>query len=62
MQIRNILPEFRDSDELVASWGEAKLVKYRDGRTERTGGSKEERGEAKEWVSLYWHEAVVREV
>jgi hypothetical protein len=44
---------------VVASWGEAKLVKHLDGKLELMGGSKADRGEAKEWISLFWHEAVV---
>jgi hypothetical protein len=31
------------------------------GKLELRGGSAEDRGEAKEWMSLFWHEAVVRE-
>jgi len=53
--------EFNDEGEVIASWGEAKLVKHLDGKLELKGGSKEEHGEAKEWLSLFWHEALVRE-
>jgi hypothetical protein len=38
------------------------LGKSEDGKLELRGGSKEEREEAREWLSLFWHEAVVREV
>ena len=47
---------------VVASWGEAKLVKHLDGKLELRGGSKEDRGEAREWISMFWHEAVVGDV
>jgi hypothetical protein len=30
-----------------------------DGKTELRGGSDQDRAEAKEWMSLFWHEAVV---
>lgn len=53
--------ELKDEGEVIASWGEAKLVKHLDGKLELKGGSKEEHGEAKEWLSLFWHEALVRE-
>jgi hypothetical protein len=53
-------PPFRDEGELVASWGEARLIKYLDGKTELRGGSKEDRLAAQEWISLFWHRAVVR--
>jgi hypothetical protein len=43
------------------SWGEAKLIKHLDGKLELKGGSKEDHAEAREWISLFWHEAVVRE-
>lgn len=55
-------PRFSDEGELIASWGEARLIKYLDGKTELRGGSKEHRLAAQEWIALFWHEAVVREV
>ena len=54
-------PEFKDEGEVVASWGGAKLIRYLDGKLELKGGSKADRGEAREWISMFWHEAVVRE-
>jgi hypothetical protein len=54
-------PPFKDEGEVVASWGDAQLIKYLDGRSELRGGSKEDRAEAREWMSLFWHEAVVRD-
>ena len=52
-------PPFKDEGEVVASWGNAQLIKYLDGRSELRGGSKEDRAEAREWRSLFWHESVV---
>ena len=43
----------------MAAWGEAQLIRYLDGKTELRGGSKEDRLAAQEWISLFWHEAVV---
>jgi hypothetical protein len=54
-------PPFRDEGELIASWGEARLIRYLDGKSELKGGTKEDRLAAHEWISLFWHEAVVRE-
>jgi hypothetical protein len=54
-------PLFKDEGELIAGWGEAQLIRYLDGKVELRGGSKEDRIEAREWISLFWHEAVVRE-
>ena len=52
---------FKDEGEVLARWGEAQLIKYLDGKAELRGGSKEDRLAAREWISLFWHEAVVRE-
>jgi hypothetical protein len=52
-------PPFQDKGEVIASWGEAQLIRYLDGKTELRGGSKEDRQAAHEWISLFWHEAVV---
>jgi len=59
---QNFFPDHKDQGEVIAVWGEAKLIKHWDGKLELEGGSKEERWEAREWLSLFWHEAVVREV
>ena len=52
-------PPFRDEGEVVAAWGQAQLIRYLDGKTELRGGSREDRLSAHEWISLFWHEAVV---
>ena len=45
----------------MAAWSQARLIKYLDGKLELLGGSKEDRLAAHEWISLFWHEAVVRD-
>jgi hypothetical protein len=45
--------------KLVAAFGEAKLVKLSDGRYELRGGRPEDHFEAREWASLFMHEALV---
>jgi hypothetical protein len=55
------IPLFKDEGEVVAAWGQSQLIKYQDGKTELRGGSDQDRAEAREWMSLFWHEAVVRE-
>jgi hypothetical protein len=62
MRNRSLFPDFKDEGEVIASWGEAKLVKYLDGKLELKGGSKEDHADAREWLSLFWHEAVAWEV
>jgi hypothetical protein len=54
-------PPFLDNGEIVASWGQARLIRYLDGKTELRGGSKDDRLAAQEWISLFWHTAVVGE-
>jgi hypothetical protein len=54
-------PLFKDEGELIASWGEARLIRYLHGKTELRGGSDQDRAAAREWMSLFWHEAVVGE-
>ena len=56
-----VFPPFKDEGELIASWGEAELIRYLDGKVVLKGGSKEDRLAAQEWISMFWHEAVVRE-
>jgi hypothetical protein len=52
-------PPFKDEGEVVATWGQAQLIKYLDGRLELRGGSAQDHAAALEWMSLFWHEAVV---
>ena len=52
-------PPFNDEGEVVAGWGEAQLIKYLNGKVDLKGGTKEDRSAAREWISLFWHEAVV---
>ena len=41
MKIRNFFPEFKDEGEVIAAFGQAKWVKYLDGKCELCGGSEE---------------------
>ena len=45
-------------DQLIASFGEAQLVKKLNGSLELRGGSCDDRTSAREWISLFCHEAV----
>ena len=40
--MRNIFPDFKDEGEVIAVWGEAKLIKLRDGKLELRGGSRDD--------------------
>jgi hypothetical protein len=45
---------------LIARFGRASLVSAADGRVELQGGSASDLTEAKEWISLFMHDAVPR--
>jgi hypothetical protein len=53
-------PPFKDEGEVTASWGEARLIKYLDGKLVLKGGSKKDRMAAWEWISMFLNDAVVR--
>ena len=48
------------AEHTITTFGEAKLVSLDDGSLELRGGRPEERTAAKEWISLFMHEAVPR--
>lgn len=48
-------------ENLVTSFGSARLVQNLDGRFELRGGSQADRIEAHEWVSMFLHEVAVRQ-
>jgi hypothetical protein len=45
--------------ELIARFGEAALIRRLDGGWKLRGGSQADRCEAREWISLFLHEAVI---
>jgi hypothetical protein len=51
---------FKDQGEVIAIFGDAKLVKTLGQKYELRGGSAEDHTEAKEWISMFLHEAVVK--
>ena len=44
----------------VARFGQASLVKTKEGRFALRGGSKSDHIEARDWASMFLHEAVLR--
>jgi hypothetical protein len=54
-------PEFKDEGEVIARFGDAQLIRFLDGKMELRGGSNGDRTSAREWMSMFWHEAVVQE-
>ncbi len=48
------------SENLIARFGRARLILLPDGAIELRGGEEGDRTAAKEWISLFMHEAVPR--
>ncbi len=61
MKLNHYFVRFNDHGETIASFGQARLVKYLDGKYELCDGSREDRQAAREWISLFCHDVVVRE-
>jgi hypothetical protein len=56
----SLLARIKQNDgELMASFGDARLVKKLSGKTELIGGTPEDRAEARECCSMIYHEAQV---
>jgi len=62
MKLKNWFPQFNNEGEVIAYFGQGRLVKKLDGKLELIGGSSDDRTAAREWISLFLHEAVVREL
>lgn len=55
-----MLEFLRPQEVLIATFGQAEFICKIDGKTELRGGTAADRQQAKEWISMFWHEAVVR--
>jgi hypothetical protein len=62
MKIKNWLLQVREEGELIACFGQARLMRRVSGRVELVGGSREDRGAAREWISMFFHDIVIREI
>lgn len=49
----------RNDGETLARFGDARLVKYLNGKIKLLGGSRDDRTAAREWCSLFLHEAIL---
>jgi hypothetical protein len=48
------------NERLITTFGQARLVRLADGSTQLRGGKAQDQTTAKEWISLFMHEAVLR--
>ena len=55
--MRNLIP-FIKENEVIARFGQAELVRNPQGAIELRGGVPAEHTAAREWISLFMHEAV----
>jgi len=47
-------------EQIITTFGQARLVRLADGSAELRGGHTQDQTAAKEWISLFMHEAVLR--
>ena len=59
MKITRMFSGLLTEGEVIAYFGQARLVKRLDSKFELKGGSVEDRSTAKEWLSLFMHEVVL---
>ena len=60
MKLKYLLDQLRGRDgETIAVFGAARLVKQLDGKIQLLGGTPEDRRAAREWCSMFLHEAAV---
>ncbi len=59
MNLSKLVLGGQDKGEVVAHFGAARLVKRLDSKFELRGGTKEDTAAAREWISLFLHEAVL---
>jgi hypothetical protein len=57
--LKHFLESVRNETEVIARFGQAELVKTREGKYELRGGSDEDRAKAREWISMFFHAAVI---
>jgi hypothetical protein len=61
MKIKHLVDDPKDNGRLIARFGTAALIKKQRGCWLLQGGSRSDKIEAREWISLFMHEAVVHE-
>lgn len=59
MKLKQLIESIVLQTKTVARFGTARLIKVSSGRFYLIGGTAEERLAAKEWASLFLHEAVL---
>ena len=52
---------FKREEQVIARFGQAALVRNQQGKVELRGGDASDQTSAREWISLFMHEAVPAE-
>ena len=60
MKTRLVTQSERWGFNLIARFGRARLIELADGRAELRNASPAEETEAKEWISLFCHDTILR--
>ena len=47
------------TERVIAIFGQAKLIRHFNGQFEIRGGTRHDHGEAREWASFFFHEAIL---
>ena len=47
------------TEKVIANFGQAQLIRHFNGRFELRGGNRHDHGEAREWISMFLHEAIL---
>jgi hypothetical protein len=58
--MKNQKTQERSKETIIARFGQAALVKNKEGHFALRGGSKSDHIEARDWASMFLHEAVLR--
>ena len=53
MRHHRLLDEFRPTEELIAGFGEASIMRTLDGEYHIRGGTEQERAKAQDWMNLF---------
>ncbi len=61
MKLKDYFQALNDEGNVIAYFGDARLVKKLDRRFELRGGSDKDRAEARKWISLFMCGAVYRD-
>jgi hypothetical protein len=59
MKLNQVFSGLAGNGEIIAYFGQARLIKRLDSKFELRGGSAEDHCAAREWISLFMHEVVL---